>query len=166
MTVTPVLEPTTVAPTVSSPVNADRSARISFRQPVSPSGAIDAAWWPRSADLTQELPALLDVLWTAGREIVHVTFHIGEWQPAPRRMTVEGRSVHLGGFATSDRLTVRLTDSSGLERIDVLVIAPQTDPEVAERALRLASISGSALTASEILLRAETPTASNMVDVR
>jgi hypothetical protein len=166
MTVAPVLEPSTVAPTNIAPVDADRSARISFRQPVSPSGAIDAAWWPRSADLSRELPELLDVLWTAGREIVHVTYHITAWQPAPRRMTVEGRSVRLGGFDTSDPLTVRLTDSAGRERIDVLVVPPETDPVVADRALRLAGVAESALTASEILLRAATPTATGTGNVR
>jgi len=163
MTIAPVLEPTTLAAlTTTPPADADRAARISFRQPVSAAGAIDAAWWPRSTDLTQELPELLDVLWTADREIMHVTYHIAAWQPAPRRMTVEGRSVRVGGFATGDPLTVRLTDSSGRERIDVLVVPPETDPVVAERALRLASISDSALTAGEILLRAASPAATDM----
>jgi hypothetical protein len=108
--------------------------------------------------MTHELPQLLDVLWSADREIEHVTYHIGEWEPVPRRMTVEGRLVRLGGFATSNPSTVRLTGSAGNERIDVLVVPPETDAVVAERALRLASVADSALTAGEILQRAASPT--------
>ena len=48
--------PTEVGPDESAPV------RIAFRQPVTSSPHIDAAWWPRSRDLAAELPALLDRL--------------------------------------------------------------------------------------------------------
>ena len=131
-----------------------QSARISFRQPVSRSGFIDAAWWPRSRDLTAELPALLDVLWTASREVMRVSYNLAAWDPAPRRMRIEGRTVRLGGFATSDPLTIGLTDSGGAERLDILVIAPTTEPALAERALQLASTADNPYGAAEILSRA------------
>ena len=51
------------------------AARISFRQPVSSAGFIDAAWWPRSLDLTTELPPLLEMLRAAAREINRITFN-------------------------------------------------------------------------------------------
>src|SRR6185437_14781281 len=71
---------------LSSPVpqpadSAPQPARISFRQPVSATGFIDAAWWPRSCDLTTELPPLLDVLWTAAREITRISYHLSAWDP-------------------------------------------------------------------------------------
>jgi hypothetical protein len=130
------------------------AARISFRQPVSISGFLDAAWWPRSLELTTELPPLLEVLWTAAREINRITYNIAAWDPAPRRMLVENRTVRLGGFTTSDPLTVRLSDAWVAERIDILVIAPSTEPVVAQRALLLASGDGSPYRADEILIRA------------
>ena len=129
-------------------------ARISFRQPVSTSGFIDAAWWPRSLDLTSELPPLLEVLWTAAREISRITYNSGAWDRAPRRMRIEGRTVRLGGFATSDPLTVRLSDAWGAERIDMVVIAPPTDSALARRVLLLASQADSLYRAEEILTRA------------
>ena len=129
-------------------------ARISFRQPVSTSGFIDAAWWPRSLDLTSELPPLFEVLWTAAREISRITYNTGAWDPAPRRMRIEGRTVRLGGFATSDPLTVRLSDAWGAERVDVVVIAPPTDAALARRVLLLASQANSLYRAEEILTRA------------
>lgn len=117
----------------------DHAARIRFRQPVSTAGHVDAAWWPRSLDLVDELPPLLGVLWTADRQISRVTYSITGWNPAPRRLRVEGRMVRLGGFAASDPLTIRLVDDWGVERIDVLVVPAATDPAVAHWALLFAS---------------------------
>jgi hypothetical protein len=135
-------EPSVAPPRDPAAVLPGDAARIRFRQPVSTAGYIDAAWWPRSLDLAAELPALLDVMWTAAREISRVTYSIAGWAPAPRRLRVEGRMVRLGGFGASDPLTIRLVDAWGSERIDILVIPPATDPEVAQRALCYASETG------------------------
>ncbi|HZC53923.1 MAG TPA: DUF5994 family protein [Mycobacterium sp.] len=131
-----------------------QAARVSFRQPVAKSGFLDAAWWPRSRDLTTELPPLLEVLWTAARDINRITYNITAWDPAPRRMLVENRTVRLGGFTTSDPLTVRLSDAWGTERVDILVIAASTEPAVAQRAMLLTSEADSPYRADEILIRA------------
>jgi len=134
--------------------NSNDGARISFRQPVSTRGFVDAAWWPRSLDLTAELPLLMDVLWTAGREVDRVTYNLRAWGPAPLRMQIEGRTVRLGGCATGDPYSVRLSDAWQRERVDILVIAPETDPVIAERALRLASEADNPLRGVDILRRA------------
>jgi hypothetical protein len=118
-------------------------ARISFRQPVSEAGFVDAGWWPRSLDLTVELPPLLDVLWTAFRNVTCVSYNLEFWDAAPRRIEVEARVVRLAGFSRQSRLLVTLVDSWGREHIDVLVIPPHTDVDVAERALALTGGAGS-----------------------
>ncbi len=141
-------EATRVRPAANA---ADRDVRISFRQPISTSGAIDAAWWPRSLDLATELPGLVEALWAANRPIARITYSLAAWDDAPRRLLVHGRTIRLGGFATSDPLTVRLSDAWRRELIDVLVVPPETDPDVAQRALMLAAVEGNALTAAEIL---------------
>ena len=69
-------------------------------------------------------------------------------------MKIEGRMVRLGAFATSDTNTVRLSDAWGRERVDILVIAPDTDPIIAERALSIAGRSDNAYRAADILARA------------
>ena len=132
--------------------------RVSIRRPVSASGYVDAAWWPYTDDLSQEVPALLEVLGAAGRATTRVTYNLAVWQPAPRSLRMSGRTVHLGGFVTSNPLTVRLTDGRA-ERVDVLVIPPATDPEIAARALALAALEGSNLTADEVLAHASEPAA-------
>jgi Family of unknown function (DUF5994) len=113
-------------------------ARVRFRQPVSPAGFVDASWWPRSRDLSAELPPLLDVLWTAGRDVNRVLYNLEFWKPVPRHLIVAGRSVRLAGFRQQSPLMIGLMDAWGRERIDVLVVDPDTDCEVALRALTLA----------------------------
>jgi hypothetical protein len=137
---------------------AEEWARISFRQPVSPAGFIDAAWWPRTLDLTAELPPLVDVLWTAGREINRITYHLLAWDPAPRRVQIQGRTVRLGGFTVGDPHTVTLTDPWGHERIDILVITPSTDPAIAQRIFDIASAAEDPYRADDILDRANRTT--------
>jgi hypothetical protein len=115
------------------------AARVSFRQPVSGSGFVDAGWWPRSRDLSVELPPLFDVLWTAGRDVNRVLYNLDFWLPAPRRLVVDGRSVRLGGFRRQDPLMLGFVDAWGRERIDILVVDPETERDVALRALAIAS---------------------------
>ncbi len=147
--------PISTTPVIVRPVTgqppADPDARISFRQPVSTAGYVDAAWWPRSLDLSAELPALLDLLWAAGRNITRVTYNIAAWDPAPRRLSVAARVVRLGGFTIGDPLIVSLTDAWDQERIDILVIAPDTEARIADRALLLASAAEGTNRAAEIL---------------
>jgi hypothetical protein len=155
--VEPVDQPIAVPQPSDSVVAPAQAARVRFRQPISTAGFIDAAWWPRSLDLTAELPPLFDVLWTADRDITRISYNLAAWSPAPRLLNVNGRRIRLGGFTSSDPLTVRLVDAWGKERIDVLVIAPTTDPAVAERALWLASEADGPYRAGEILARAALP---------
>jgi Family of unknown function (DUF5994) len=148
------LPPIHLQPSQDAVRKPEHAARISFRQPVSTAGFVDAAWWPRSLDLTAELPPLLDVLWTAVREITRITYNTSEWNPAPRRMVVEGRTVRLGGFTTTEPHTARLSDAWGQERIDILIIDPATDPATARRVLLLASQADNPYRAREIFTRA------------
>jgi hypothetical protein len=148
------LPPIHLPPSQDAVRKPEHAARVSFRQPVSTAGFVDAAWWPRSRDLTAELPPLLDVLWTAAREIIRITYNTAEWNPAPRRMVVEGRTVRLGGFTTTEPHTARLSDAWGQERIDILIITPDTDPATAQRILLLASQADNPHRAREILIRA------------
>jgi len=132
---------TSVAPskwTAAEPVG--DGARVSFRQPVTDSGFVDAAWWPRSRDLVAELRSLLPLLDDARRPVFRVSVNPSAWDGvAPRVIQVEGRSVKLSGFVEQDPLLVMLADDWRDPRINVLLIAPDTDPEVARRALLLAA---------------------------
>jgi hypothetical protein len=118
------------------------AARVSFRQPVTSEPHVDAAWWPHSRDLVAELPGLLDVLWTASRDVDRVSYAIDSWEPVPRRVQIEGRQVRLGGFTRQDAAMISLRDAWGVERVDILVIPPDAEPRVAAAAMALASRGG------------------------
>jgi hypothetical protein len=120
-------------------VQSATECRISFRQPVSRSGGVDAAWWPRSNDLTAEMPALLEVFWTAGRDMARITYNLDSWDVAPRRMQIEGNRVHLGGYHYQNSLLLGMADASHGDTADLLIIPFDTDPEMAERLLDLGS---------------------------
>lgn len=118
------------------------SSRVSFRQPVTGTGFVDAGWWPRSNDLVEEISALLEVFWTAGRDITRVSYNLDHWLAAPRRVIIEGHRVHLGGYHRQNPLLLSVSDARHNDTIDLLIVAPDTDPERAERLLTLASTSG------------------------
>jgi hypothetical protein len=125
--------------------------RVSFRQPVDQSGSVDAGWWPRSNNLTAELPALLEVLWTAAREMSRVIYNIDSWAPAPRQMIIEGRRVRLDGGHEQDPLVLVLIDAGGNDSARMLVVAFDTDPAIADRLFRLASEPGNAHTPRQMI---------------
>jgi Family of unknown function (DUF5994) len=88
----------------------------------------DGAWWPRSRSLTHELPALITELDRRGLHIARVNYHEPSWDPAPRRITVAGRLIHLGGHRDVDPQLLSLTGSSGDHGLELLVVPPYTDP--------------------------------------
>jgi hypothetical protein len=125
--------------------------RISFRQPVNRFGSVDAGWWPRSNDLTAELPALLDVLWTAGRDMRQVIYNTDSWAAAPRHVIIEGHRVRLDGNHQQDPLVLVLIDPGVNDSARLLVVPFDTDPAIAERLLRLASEPGNTRTARQLI---------------
>lgn len=129
-------------------------SRVSFRQPVNDEGFVDAGWWPRSRDLIVELPPLLDLLWTSFRDVTRVSYAVDFWNHAPHHLRVEGKLIRLGGFHTQTPMLLSLIDAWGRDRIDMLVIRPETDPAVAQRALTLASGGPSSDHPEQILNRA------------
>ena len=71
-------------------------------------GFVDGGWWPRSDDLAAELPELLAQMSTAGYQVRRVAYNLDAWDPAPRRLTVAGRVVRLGGTTFYDRARRKL----------------------------------------------------------
>jgi hypothetical protein len=100
---------------------------------------VDGGWWPRSLDLTAELPALIGAAEAAGYGSVRrVTYHLGGWDSAPRRSAMLGRMIKLSGYRTQLPDVISLVDGSGWDHVDIVVIPPDTDSEIAGRALEMA----------------------------
>ncbi|MDQ0991996.1 DUF5994 family protein [Streptomyces sp. V3I7] len=120
--------------------------------PVSPvPGLLDGAWWPRSRDLTRELPpltAVLDPLW--GR-ITHVTVNPAHWPVIPHKVPVAGHTVHVGWFTDEQDPHELLLLSYTVGRWDLLVIPPETAAAAAARLMAAAAMAGGLRTASQLM---------------
>jgi len=97
-------------------------------------GFIDGDWWSRSLDLSIELPRLLAGRYSAGYGVHRV----------------EGRR-------TQEVASISLVDSSGWRRVCLVVIPPQTDPVITQRALTLAGLGSDIHHADDIRERANRP---------
>jgi hypothetical protein len=117
--------------------------RVSLRADAGTGGsAFDGAWFPRTRDLTVEVPELIAELDRRGVRIERFTYALDAWSPAPRKVVVQGRTVRTGGFRSMDRGIVCLTWDGGLKRADLLVVPPETDVLTGARALRLCTRPG------------------------
>ncbi|TDD33779.1 DUF5994 family protein [Saccharopolyspora elongata] len=88
-------------------------------------GFVDGAWWPRSVSPTTEFTALLTALAATRGPMTRLAYNPAAWEPAPRKLRIEGHQVRLEGFHTLDQHTVSLTDPSG-HRMVLLVIPADT----------------------------------------
>ncbi|MFI0712887.1 DUF5994 family protein [Streptomyces inhibens] len=142
-----------------TPAAEDRTSSLPLRLMLAPAGTapalLDGAWWPRSRDLTAELPALtavLDPLW--GR-ITHVTVNPTFWPVIPRKVPVDGHVVRVGWFKPEQDPHKLLLLSYTTGRWDLLVIPPETGPATAARLMAEAADPLGTLTASGLLDAAE-----------
>jgi hypothetical protein len=131
--------------------------RMILRATSKSAGFVDGAWWPRSSDLAHELPALVTEAAALGYAVHRVTYSLAGWSPAPRRMTISGRLVKLGGYRTQGNASVALVDQSGWKRLVLVVVPPDASPSVADRAMRMAADPADMHRAAELLLAASRP---------
>jgi hypothetical protein len=89
---------------------------------------VDGAWWPQTDELPAELPDLLTVLSVRLGDVARVTYNLGEWTNVPRRIVIDGRTVRLDGYNRQPPHTVGILNGRG-QKIDLLVVAPNTEPD-------------------------------------
>jgi hypothetical protein len=131
--------PHSPTPAVTTPPPGPPRLRMKPAGPLT--GQVDGAWWPRSRDLSAELPALLTELDDRWTRVSRATYNLDIWPPIERRLTIAGRMVRLGGFHSQHPDTVTLIGTSG-QRLTLLVIPPETPQSAAQHALTTASHRG------------------------
>jgi hypothetical protein len=124
--------------------------RLRMKPKAPRSGYVDGAWWPHSADLIAELPDLLSVLSVRLGPIGRVIYNINEWEAPPAKFATGGRTVRLDGYR---RQPVNTIEAVGLNRnkIVLLVVSPQADPDQAHAILMTAAGPDNALTVDSLL---------------
>jgi hypothetical protein len=90
--------------------------------------AHDGTWWPRSRDLTAELPALSEALESRVGRMRRVVFSLDTWDDVARRVQVDGELVRLEGFRSQDEHRVAVIGSDR-SRVDLLVVLPGESAE-------------------------------------
>jgi hypothetical protein len=134
----------------TSPPEPDQ-LRLALIEPRSPRTSLDGAWWPRSSDLSEELPALLTELHTRGIRATRVAYNPASWDPAPRRLDADGRVVRLGWFRGLDPHLLNLTGDLVRGRVDLLVVPTDTSAPAAAAAFTSATEPDNRRTATEVL---------------
>ncbi|WP_329252310.1 DUF5994 family protein [Streptomyces sp. NBC_01478] len=94
--------------------------------------AIDGAWWPRSYDLTAELPGLLAGLPRQWGHITSATVSGAMWSTMPGQMLVSNQVVRLRGTPVESVPHTIVLLAPGRGRWDLLVVPPDTTEQAAE----------------------------------
>jgi hypothetical protein len=111
-------------------------------------GLVQGGWWPRSDQLHTELPLLLTALLPRVGPVDRVIYDENNWAPASLRMKFRDRSIILEATTLPNTLTV-IGEEIG--RLDLLVVAPHTNPTRAYTAVITASNPDDVSTPDELL---------------
>jgi hypothetical protein len=123
---------------------------------------VDAAWWPRSSDLTAELGHLLQVAEASGFRPTAVSYALDdEWTATPEQIAHGARKIKVSGYHNHHQDMITLIDGVTPERLQVLVVPFGTPPLFARRALRIAVVHADPIQGTDLLAlaRGETHTA-------
>jgi Family of unknown function (DUF5994) len=124
------------------------SVRLRLKPTAPVSGYVDGGWWPRSRDLSAELPAVFAELGDRVGPVARVSYHLDGWDAAPRRLPA--RAARLEGFRTTDPHTLTVVGRQGA-RLVLLVVPSSTPDATAEAALDAASSAGDAHSPADLL---------------
>jgi hypothetical protein len=113
---------------------------------------VDAAWWPRSSNLTVELTHLLHVAYESGFRATRIAYRLDDrWTAPPDQVAFDARQVKVSGYHNHHRDMITLVDDRSHERLNVMVVPPETPPALARRALRIAIIHADPIPGTDLL---------------
>ena len=135
----PVAGPTAPSPRTPAEDSRDAAVRLALVDSPARGTTLDGAWWPRTHDLSEELPALVEELHRRGIRVTRVGYHPAAWDPTPRRLAADGRTIRLGWFRSIDPQLLNLTGDPDRGRLDLLAVPPDTTAANAHHAFSAAS---------------------------
>jgi hypothetical protein len=123
-------------------------ARVSLSPANAARGLLDGAWWPRSRDLSRELPVLTDAMDRDWGRITRVTVNPQFWPVIPRKVHVGGHVVKVGWFTDEQDPHKLVLMCEAVGRRDLLVVPPETGDAAAARLMSAAADPLHSLTAT------------------
>jgi hypothetical protein len=130
--------------------SSEHTPRLRLKPKAPHSGYVDGAWWPRSDDLAAELPDLLAVLSVRLGRIDRVMYNLNEWAKVPAKLATGGRRVRLDGYRRQPKNTVEVLGLNR-NRIALLVVRPNVDPDQAHATLMAAAAPSNDSTVESLL---------------
>lgn len=96
--------------------------------------AVDGAWWPKSLDLSSELPDLVAVFGSWIGEVHRVVYDPSVWLPAPARVIRRNEMVSLDPYRLVFSDTIYLMGTHSRDAV-LFVLPPSSSGEEARRVL-------------------------------
>jgi Family of unknown function (DUF5994) len=124
--------------------------RLRLKPKSHPTGYVDGGWWPRSRDLSVELPPLIHVLAVRLGRVTTVAYPTEAWDVPSGQITVDGTPVRLDGFDWQELYLLRVTGPNQ-PPVRLLVIPPLAAATAARQAMMTAAGRGNAGRPVEIL---------------
>lgn len=121
--------------------SAPSELRLTLDPALSGKGMLDGGWWPHSTDPLVELPVLIAALNSHVGTVFRITLNQATWQSTPRRIAVAGHTVRLGWHGPRDIHELSVS-GAGRDRLDLLVVPPDTAHEQAYAAMETAAEGG------------------------
>ena len=142
----------TVNSTLPLPVGpqADTPPRLALT-PAGPWSRLDGAWWPRSDDLSAELPSLIAELDRAWGRITRVSVHGLAWSSLRHDLLVGPHSVHVSWYDSTQAAHAIRLFSYRIGSWELLVVPPATDPRHAALLMAAAARPGNHQAAETLL---------------
>jgi Family of unknown function (DUF5994) len=147
-----------------SPIGDHQNLRLRLKPREPATGFVDGGWWPHSRDLPAELPSLLAGLAAGLGPVESVSYNLDAWQPAPRKITVDGRIVRLAGYRSQHPATIDVLSAG--HRVTLLVVPPEATPEAAHSTLMAAGHRGNADRIDALLLTGSVDSADEVAQER
>ncbi|AYC39412.1 DUF5994 family protein [Streptomyces griseorubiginosus] len=113
-------------------------------------GVLDGAWWPRSRDISAELPVLISALTELLGPVTRVGLDASAWDGLPTRLVVDDRVVRIDSFPVGDD-TVLITRGDQ-DHFSLLAVPPHATPEAARAAMAEAVRADNTVQAAQILI--------------
>ncbi|MGC5021338.1 DUF5994 family protein [Micromonospora sp. DT47] len=136
-----------------APPSPPSTPRLRIEPTRSPRTLLDGGWWPRSTDPFAELPGLILAIDRLRGPINRLVLNAGTWDGNPRRLAVGGRVLRLGYFTSQPTSLLTAICLNG-DRIDLLVVPPETAVDLAEAAMTLAATAGNLVHTPQLLTAA------------
>ena len=134
----------------SQPVAEPRAPRLRLEPTGSTRTLLDGGWWPRSTDPLAELPGLVLAIDPLHGPVARLVLSADGWDSHPRQLTVAGRVVRLGWFVSQPASLLTAICRSA-DRLDLLVVPPDSSRELAEGAMARAATAANRVHAPQLL---------------